>query len=85
MNFANSSGLAYEAESVRTCLSKGCQIELNYLQLAQSTVDFLSTGLKENPSMSLEESVIISEIHDEIRRQLDVKYPQDDETVDISL
>jgi len=38
----------------------------------------LLNGLRESPLMPLKESLILAEINDEIRRQLDVRFPQDD-------
>lgn len=35
-------------------------------------------GHKESPLMPLKESLILAEINDEIRRQIDVRFPQDD-------
>jgi len=38
----------------------------------------LLNGYKESPVMTLKESLILAEINDEIRRQVDVRFPQDD-------
>ncbi|ODM97442.1 Trans-1,2-dihydrobenzene-1,2-diol dehydrogenase [Orchesella cincta] len=56
VNGRNGEGLAYEAEEVRRCLTK---------------------GLLESPLMTLDESLLIAEIMESIRKQIGVVYPQD--------
>uniref|UniRef100_A0A914W6I3 Trans-1,2-dihydrobenzene-1,2-diol dehydrogenase n=1 Tax=Plectus sambesii TaxID=2011161 RepID=A0A914W6I3_9BILA len=46
---------------------------------AAAVRDCIINGLTECPDMTLDETLIIAEILQEIRRQLGVKYPQDDE------
>lgn len=57
MVYYNSTGLSYQAEEARRCISQ---------------------GLLESPLVSHEDSLLIARIEDELRRQIGVKYPQDD-------
>ena len=45
---------------------------------AQHVRECLLKGLKESPVMSLEHTLTAAEIMEEVRKQVGVKYPQDD-------
>jgi dihydrodiol dehydrogenase / D-xylose 1-dehydrogenase (NADP) len=75
-NFTNSAGLRYEAQHVRECIKvRGQSQDPKVVNTFQP--DFFQNGLTESPVMSLDESLLIAELMEKVRKDIGVIYPQD--------
>jgi hypothetical protein len=73
LHFINSSGLSYEADHVFDCIRNGINHLLIIILIQKNRI----LGKTESEIMSLDESLKITKVLDEVRRQLSIAFFED--------